>query len=243
MIIPIKNSIFALVMKKYSIVYMLVGLMLASVGFSACDDDDTYADQKERERKAISAFLSKGACVLEEDSKDTLINVPPIKVISEETFAEQDSTTNVEENEYVLLSATGIYMQIVRKGSGEKLKHGESTKVLNRFIEFNILGDSIQATNKSLYYVAIPDEMTVSNSYGVFTGSFISGVMLASYNASVPEGWLIPFTYINLGRYSGKDDDIALVRLIVPHTSGTTRAQSTSGVYPCFYEISYQKGR
>jgi hypothetical protein len=35
-------------MKKYSIVYMLVGLMLASVGFSACDDDDTYADQKER---------------------------------------------------------------------------------------------------------------------------------------------------------------------------------------------------
>ena len=243
MIIPIKICTFALVMKQYSIFYLLIGLMLASVGFCACDDDDTYADQKEREHKAINAFLSKGTCVMAEDSKDTILYVPPIKVISEETFAEQDSTTNVAENEYVLLSATGIYMQIVRKGRGEKLAHGESTKVLNRYIEFNILGDSVQTMNKSLYYVAVPDEMMVSNSYGVFTGSFVSGVMLSNYNASVPEGWLIPFTYINLGRYNSGTDDIALVHLIVPHTSGTTKAQSTSGVYPCFYEISYQKGR
>ena len=46
----------------------------------------------------------------------TLSKKEGIKVISQTEFYAQDSTTNVEENEYVQL-ASGVYMQIVDKGS------------------------------------------------------------------------------------------------------------------------------
>ena len=59
-------------------------------------------------------------------------------------------------------------------------------------------------------------------------------------STSVPSGWIVPLTYVNLGRYTSSDA-IALVRMIVPHSQGT--ANATSNVYPCFYEISYQEMR
>ena len=45
-------------------------------------------------------------------------------MISFEQFQEQDSTTNVDENQFVLFSETGVYMQIVEEGNGERLKDG-----------------------------------------------------------------------------------------------------------------------
>lgn len=221
----------------------LLVMVSLSLGFlTSCDDDDTYAEQKERETNSINSFLSRGCCVTELDSGDTILYVPPIKVISEETFYAQDSTTDVSKNEYVLLSSTGIYMQIIEKGSGKKLAHGETEKVLNRYIEFNIMGDSIMSSNDNLYYIASEDQMMVSNSYGVFSGAYVSGVMRTIHSTtSVPEGWLVPLTFINLGRIASASDNIAKVRVIVPHTSGTTDAQSK--VYPCLYEISYRRGR
>ena len=48
---------------------------------------------KEEEREAIKRFIEK------ED----------IKVISFEQFQEQDSTTNVKDNEFVLFSDNGVY--------------------------------------------------------------------------------------------------------------------------------------
>ncbi len=41
-------------------------------------------------------------------------------MISFEQFQEQDSTTNVDENQFVLFSETGVYMQIVEEGNGER---------------------------------------------------------------------------------------------------------------------------
>lgn len=212
---------------------------LASV-LSGCDDDETYGKKKEKERNTIHAFLNNGVCIKEDITGDTILYVKPIKVIDEDTFAAQDSTTNLEENEYVLLSKTGIYMQILSKGVGEKLKDdGKSVPIYNRYIEYNIAADSIQTRNNSPYYIAIPEEMTCTNSYGNYSGTFISGVMKNYYNkAAVPEGWLVPLQYINLGR---RTDQLALVRLIVPHSSGQDDAQQY--VYACFYEISYQRGR
>lgn len=231
-------------MNKRVYIWLLLVVLAGTFCMISCDDDDTYAEKKERERNAINAFLKKGTCVYELDSKDTLLYVPPIKVISEEQFYAQDSTTNVAENEYVLMNSTGIYMQIVDKGNGEKLTHGETAKILNRYIEFNILGDSVMSRNNNLYYIAVPDLMTVSNSYGVFTASYVSGVMRSIHGTtSVPEGWLIPLTYIRLGRPTSADGGLAKVRLIVPHTSGTPDAQTESAVYPCFYELTYQRGR
>ena len=175
----LKIITFVIDMKTNSFKILMV-ILLAGLGvFASCDDEQTYAEQKKQETNAINSFLKKGACVKDLDGNDTILYVPPIKVISEAAFDAQDSTTNVAENEYVLLNATGIYMQIIDKGTGKKLENGESTKVLNRYIEFNINGDSIMSRNNNLYYIAVPDQMSVSNSYGVFTGSFVSGVMKA----------------------------------------------------------------
>ena len=195
---------------------------------ASCNSYETYAEKKDKERSAINQFL-----------KDSAINV-----ISETEFSQQDSTTDVSKNQFVLFSNTGVYMQIVRKGVGEKLKDGETATALCRFTEWNILGDSMQLRNDILYYSSVVDKMTVKNTSGTFTGSFVSGssVMNSVYGStSVPAGWLIPFTYINLGRQSTEDGEIAKVRLIVPHGEGQSSA--SSNVYPCFYTITYERGR
>jgi len=224
----------------------LSALVLAlCFGLTSCEEDQTYANQKKAERRAINTFLNKGVTALDNDLGDTVLHVDPIKVISEEQFAKQDSTTDVSKNEYVLLSSTGVYMQIIRKGNGTKLKDGDNVRVLCRYIEYNIQGDSVQSRNNNAYYIAVPDEMTVQNSSGTLTGTFISGMMYKNYkksgSSSVPEGWLVPLRYINLGRQNSETDEVAKVRLIVPHSAG--QAHAVSNVYPCFYELTFMRGR
>lgn len=229
-------------MKKISLYVLLLLPVLLSSVLVSCDDDDSYADKEKRERRAISSFIHRGATVVStEVTGDTLLYVPPINVISEADFAAHDSTTDVSNNEYVLLGTTGVYMQIVRKGEGTPLRNGETAKVICRYLEYNIMGDSVQSTNNNLYYVAVPDEMTVQNTLGTLTGSFLSGVMRNYYSSTnVPEGWLVPLHFINLARPASGENATAKVRIIVPHSSGTTSA--SSGVYPCFYEITYGRG-
>ena len=60
-------------------------------------------------------------------------------------------------------------------------------------------------------------------------------------STAVPSGWLVPFTYINVGRQTSENDEIAKVKLIVPHSQGQSNA--SSNVYPCFYVITYERGR
>lgn len=193
----------------------------------SCDDTESYADQKKKERAAINSYITKNK----------------IKVISESEFFEQDTTTDVSKNEYVLFDNTGVYMQIIREGCGEKLKDDETATVLCRFTEWNLLTDSLQLTNDILGLASQVDKMSVKNISGTFKASFVAGssVMHTMYGTtSVPSGWLVPLTYIKLGRPSNPDEEIAKVKLIVPHTQGHQYA--TSGVYPCLYEITYQRG-
>lgn len=219
-------------------------LLLALVTlFTACSDDDTYADRVKRERKQIAAFLESGVKVMSSDSVGYLLDIPGnIKVISEEEFYANDSTTDVSKNEYVLFSGSGVYMQIVRKGIGEKLAEGKTASILLRYAEYNIGNDTLQTTNRIQTYATMPDVMTCTNSAGLFSGSFTSGVMLNTYSSSsVPSGWLIPLAFINLGRQTSDDSGVALVRLIVPSSQG--QSDASYNIYPCLYEISYQRGR
>src|SRR5574344_2278277 len=207
--------------------WALLSLIVITL-FVSCNDYETYAEKKDKERSAINQFLQDSA----------------INVISEVQFDQQDSTTDVSKNQYVLFSSTGVYMQIVRKGVGSKLKNGETATVLCRFSEWNILGDSMQLRNDNLYFSSIVDKMTVKNTSGTFTASFITGasVMYSAYEStSVPSGWLVPLTYINLGRQCTADEDIAKVKLIVPHGEG--QKEASTDVYPCYYEITYERGR
>lgn len=205
-------------MKK--LFYLFPLLLLTGILFHACDDYETYAEMKEKERDAIRAFIKE----------------QNIKEISLAKFYEQDSLTNVEENEYVLFPDNGVYMQIVRKGTGDKMDDGERVDVYSRYMEVNI--KSRDTLTGNLYDAANPDVFTLTYENGSYTGSFTQGYMNSNYGSSVPSGWLVPMPYINLGR---KLSDLAKVRLIVPHSQGQSTA--TQYVYPCFYEITYQKGR
>jgi len=199
------------------IAYSLLALVVVTAMVS-CSDGETYGDKKDKERAAIREFIADSAIV----------------VIDEDQFREQDSTTSVSRNEFVYLANSGVYMQIVRKGGGTPIEDGKTTNVLCRYLEYNILDKAMQSRNDES--PRDYDKMTVTRSSGTYTGTFSSGVMKSTYSSSVPTGWLIPLQYINLCR---KQDEVAKVKLIVPHTQGQTYA--SQNVYPCYYVITYQR--
>ena len=198
---------------------------------SSCNDYETYGDKKEKERNAIAKFISDSSIV----------------VITEDQFNQQGYTTNLSRNEFVKFDKSGVYMQIVREGCGTKLQDGETTRLVCRFSEFDILDDTTTVCNNdpSLYYygrsvVALPDIIQVTRTSGSFSASFESGIMYKVYgSASVPSGWLVPLSYIKVGRPQSATDDCAKVRIIVPHSQG--HATASSNVIPCYYEITYQR--
>lgn len=210
-------------MKKLGI--LLVSVFLLGLFFQSCNNGKTYAELKEEEREAIRRFIEKEG----------------INVISFDEFQKQDSTTNVEQNQFVFLSETGVYMQIVEKGNGKPLKDGIRYEILARYVEKQILEngttDSLSwNTDYGNDYMIYPDDMMLTKSGKSISASFTSGIMYQTWGyASVPEGWLIPFDYITVGReISGRSQ----IRLIVPHNKGQSSA--VSSVYPCYYEITYQ---
>ena len=200
---------------------ILALLPLFAMLFVAWDEQKTYSDMKEDERKAVKSFIREQG----------------INVLSFKEFVEQDSVTNVDNNEFVLID--DVYMQIVRNPknleSARQMRDGETLEILARFIEVNISsGDTIFG---NLYDSDNADEMRISFNSGSYTGTFVRGYMSA-YGNAVPTGWLTPFPYIWLTR---RQSQIAKVKLIVPHTKGTSTAASY--VYPCFYEVTFQPGK
>ena len=205
-------------MKKFAYILILVAVALTS-----CNDYETYGDKKEKERNAISKFIADSAIV----------------VIAEETFIQNGYKTDLTRNEFVRLDKTGVYMQIIREGCGDKMKDGESLTLDCRFSEFDILNDTTLVYNTSSSSASLPDRMSVSRSSGTYTATFLSGMMTKVYSSSVPAGWLVPLNYVKVGRPQSMEDECAKVRLIVPHTQG--HAYASSNVCPYFYTITYQR--
>ncbi|MBR3619749.1 MAG: DUF4827 domain-containing protein [Bacteroidaceae bacterium] len=198
---------------------------------TSCSDGETYAEKKEKEKKNIARFL--------EDNDF----VGKINVIEEEQFYAQDSTTDVSKNQFVLFNDDGVYMQIVRKSNGPTIvelakARTDSTvtrPLLCKFLEYDIQNGDTTYTN--FYMPSIVDKMQCTyNHFGrSYSASFTSGLMLSKYNSIVPKGWLKPLDFIRLTKVAGEE---AKVRLIVPHSSGTTNASGK--VMPFYYEITYQ---
>jgi hypothetical protein len=200
----------------------LLTVLTLSVTLLSCNDYETYGDKKDKERAAINQFIADSA----------------FTVITEDQFREQNYTTSAVKgnNQFVYLNNNGVYMQIVRKGCGKPLQNNERTDLLVRFLEVSLLG------NTSLFNDVRPyqtDVMTITRTGSTYTASFSDGVMKGTYGESVPSGWLVHFNYINVGRPRTADDEIAKVRLIVPHTQGHSIASSY--VYPYYYEITFQR--
>lgn len=219
----------------------------AVFSFAACNDSETYKDMRDRELDSISSFLRK----------------ENIKVISEDEFNRRWNNnqtltdTAKNNNEWVLFNSNGIYMQVIDQGCGDYIKKGTSVDVLVRFDEYNLsyaaeMSDKcLTLSNKFRDYSYYEDKMSVTNTSGTFTGSFVDpsrSLMAITYNSSysglsstVPSGWLIPFTWIKIGRPMTDDDRRAHVRLLVPHSYGTTSASGS--VQACVYDMILQKGR
>lgn len=202
---------------------LFFSLLVLACSLASCSEGETYGDKKEKERNAIDDFL-----------RDSAFNV-----IDEATFVNQGQQTFADRRQFVYLDRKGVYMQIVRPGCGDYIADGEQVNVLCKYTEYNILSKSFLSSNISLhrYY----DKMLVSRTNATYTASFTFGVMYSTYGASVPAGWLAPLPYIKVGRQTSEDAEIARVRLIVPHTQG--HASASSSVYPCFYDITYQRER
>ena len=200
--------------------------------FQSCDNSKTYAEMEEEERDAINRF------------KNELADSIGATFISEDQFLAQDSTTGA--NEFVLFDETGVYMNIVTRGDGEVL--GEGThNILTRFVEIALsnndqvgcsVGDTL-AINWGVYSsYSQPDEIRVMISGSSYSGSFVgNSVIYDTHNSvAVPSGWLLPLRYLKLVR-TIDSEKISRVRLIVPHSEGTSTA--IKAVYPCYYEITY----
>lgn len=186
----------------------------------SCDDYETYGERKERERDAINAYIKSNN----------------IKEISEDEFVLKGCTTDTTAHEYVYLTKSGIWMQIIRKGEGTMLENKKQVNVLVRYIEYNIQTESVLSTNYNS--VNLYDKMTVYREGSSYTASFVQGVMNSVYGASVPAAWLVPLDYVTLSRPTS-DQALAEVRLIVPHSQGTSSAMSS--VYACYYQLSYER--
>ncbi|MBO4673839.1 MAG: DUF4827 domain-containing protein [Bacteroidaceae bacterium] len=216
------------------ILYVVLAACAVSISLftaTSCSDGETYAEKKDKEKKNIARFLQDNDFV------------GKINVIEEEQFYKQDSTTDVSKNEFVRFDDDGVYMQIVRKGNGptmvELAKERKDSTVtrplLCKFLEYDI--ENADTTYSNIYMPSINDEMLCTYShYGrSYSASFTEGVMLSKYSSVVPKGWLKPLDYIRLTKVAGEE---AKVRLIVPHSSGTTNASGK--VMPFYYEITYQ---
>lgn len=194
-------------MKKLTLFFL--SLLALTLGFQACDDSKTYAEMLEDEKDGINDFIRKEG----------------IKVISQSEFYAQDSTTNVDENEFVQL-ASGVYMQIVDKGSENEADTVKSNdEILVRFMEYSILDKDTTLSNIDAAETVDAFRYTVTSSS--IAGTFLQGYMMTLYSSpTVPAGWLVPLTYVR---------DRAHVRLIVPSKMGHQTAMQY--VYPYYYDI------
>lgn len=197
-------------MKRYLFLAILV--LSSCAAFISCNDEETYADQKERENKQIKKWL------ITHDIKD----------IKMSQFL-KDTVTDLSRNEYVLFADNGVYMQIVSRGDGRMIEQGETWNLNARFVEVYVgSGDTICMN----LYQQDPDKFYVQRTGGNYTASFKSGIMANKYGTSVPSAWIMAFPYIKPGMGAAA----AKVRLIVPHNQGTQAAASS--VYPTFYELT-----
>lgn len=188
---------------------------------------ESYEAKLQTEQKAIQEFIRQNA----------------ISVIPQNDFEAKGCTTDCNSNEYVLLGESGVYMQIVRKGCGEKVLNGETCNVLCRFSETNLLTNAI-LKNTTAAFASMPERFSVTKQNYTFYGSFdsSSSLMANAYGSlAVPAGWLTPFEYINLGRPVSETDELACVRLIIPSAMGQSDAMAK--VYPCYYELTFQKAK
>ena len=154
-------------MKK---LFTYICILIITATTASCNDTETYAEKRDKEDAAISKFISRQT----EVSKKLFTQ--PVSVISEIDFENAGYKTDVTKNEFVHLSNSGIYMQIVRKGCGEPIKSGETVTIVR------ITGkDEVRQHLAELGFV-VGEQISVVSELG---GNLIHGVVLQRFEPYV----------------------------------------------------------
>ena len=177
--------------KSFRISFMII-VLLSTL---SCNNTATYIDRLNDEKKAIKAFISEN-------------NITVLK--------EYPSDSVFAPNEFYLDPTTGVYYNVIDKGSYKPN-----------------LGDEIYIRFKDVRYIS-EDDTTI------YDGNFFEPFPYAPYiltygntNTYTCIGWLAPIP--NVGHE-------AKVKMIVPFNSGTTYDQSN--YYTVYYGLmEYRIGR
>lgn len=208
-------------MNKYLL--KLSVLLMAGLMMIACDDTETYAEQKARENKQIADFI-----------KDNNIQVIKMSDFLQDTITNNPETgPDFSKNEYVLFEDNGVYMQIVRRGTGRQMEDGDRWDMTARYVEYGIAAEDTLTLNTFATYTS-PDQYWCLRTGDKFSAGFTSGVMFQYYGSAVPNSWIMSMPFLKPGFLNGEPS--AKVKLIVPHNQGTQKA--ATNVYPTFYEIT-----
>lgn len=204
-------------MKK--LIFLFFSLLVTGSLFQACDNSKTYAEMLEDEKNAVNKFIKEKG----------------IQIISQDEFEKNDTVTNLEKNEYVSLP-DGVYMQIVDRGSENKVDtFASGDEICVRYIEEDIMTRDTTCLNVFLEGWSNP--MIYANP-GVFRyvaqGTSVYGLFLEMdyswarvYNSkAVPAGWMLSLPFVR---------NNAHVRLIVPSKMG--HQIGIQYVTPFYYDI------
>jgi len=153
-------------MRKFT--FLLLAVCALGIFFGSCSNSVTYAEKKKEEKKSIQRY----------------IDLQDIKVISEKEFLANDTTTNVDENEFVLFSESGVYMQVQERGGGEILEDGRY-EMLARYFEAEVTDDGTLDTltlNNIMNVSLVPDVFTLTISW-----LFLHGLVLERHDVLLLE--------------------------------------------------------
>lgn len=169
--------------KVLGLICFIIGLCVA---FAACSSSETYADKLKNERKNISRFINEHNIVV--------LNQYPASGV-------------FEENEYFRDPLTGVYINVIDSGNGNRVSVSKRSEVNVRFD-----GAMTLPTNES--------DTTTNNLPGSQPISFTYGITATYSNSNVGS---FDYYYLSTGitaplQYVGEN---ARVRLIVPFASGS----------------------
>ncbi len=170
--------------KVLGLICFIIGLCVV---FAACSSSETYADKLKNERKNISRFINEHNIVV--------LNQYPASGV-------------FKENEYFRDPLTGVYINVIDSGNGNRASSSKRSEVNVRFWDAMTLPTA--------------DSDTVSNNVAGLQPISLTYGIVATYSSNNTSS--LDYYYLSTGitaplQYVGEN---ARVRLIVPFATGST---------------------
>lgn len=188
--------------KGLGLICFIIGLCAT---FAACSNSETYADKLKSERKSISRLINEKNIIV--------LNSYPASGV-------------FKENEYFRDPITGVYINVIDSGNGNRASIAKRSEVNVRFkdaITFGLSSPDTLSNN-------IPGYQPLSFVYGI-TATYTASTQGTFEYRFLSPGIVAPLEYVG---------ENAKVRLIVPFASGSTL--QLAAFTPLYYtELQYTR--